>query len=504
MQSKDFWLSIDSGAHSWFENFIKDPDDASFRTNKNLDYSVIRSRLFKSTLDKYIGYLHTVGEDFRMYVTLDVLGHPKYSWDILKYMESNGLHPIPAFHLFEDFSWLSKMIDNYEYIGVGVVNKGNLAAPFQGWIEKVFKQYVQQADGTPRVKIHGFAANALDILKQYPFYSCDASTWSFGARLGHVQIPNFIIKNNEIIGYDYFPHQIKSLPLTERRVSDTGHYLKLSSSNKELLNQYFLYLGADIELLQKEYFERDYVNALFFINAEKELKNHYKEKFNFEQGGNIYLAGTASSSSNTIPGLHKLIDRIFKREESLKFLLSYWYHQYANTCIAIKRSIDDNKFDKEYIPEYVKVKKSIMTECDLEKKHYEIKQWNTVHLEDLELTELNNSHTTDKEFKAGKLKIKTDALDLKLKQRETTKLTLLIRPVKHLVKEVVEKVVKEVVEEVVEEILVTPLISLSDITLLVPADTSIKDLNNLVDMAIKKSLGIVKYQLVSLQIKEKP
>jgi len=406
MEGKSFWLSLDSGAHSWYNKFLKEEGNNNFRGSEGVDFRVVRSRLFKSFLDRYIGYLHEMGPSFEFYVTLDVIGHAKYTWDILKYMESNGLHPIPAFHLGEDFSWLSKIVDNYDYFGVGIINKGKDIEAFKPWIKKVFKEYVQRPDGSPRVKVHGFAANALEGLRMYPFYSCDASTWSFGSRLGHIQVPDFIVKNNLVTGYNYFPQKVRAVPMTMGRYSDASHLLKLTSIDIRMLEDYLQSIEADATLAQAEgnpgYYERDYINAMFFINAEKELKKHYERTFDFGHGGNLYLAGTAASSTNTVPNTLRIVDRILKRENDLKFLLSYWYDAYANSNLAIKEYFNRGLLDLEHMDAMEEHRKAIISVTLDSRRRYEVSLADKPHLEDLSLEELNSSVLNEVEFKQNR------------------------------------------------------------------------------------------------------
>jgi hypothetical protein len=507
MKDKELWLSLDSGAHTVFARYIQHYEDKSFRSNTNLNYNIIRTRFFKTMLDKYIGYLHA-SKNLTFYVTLDVIGHPGYSWDILKYMESNGLYPIPAFHLFEDFKWLSKMIDAYEYIGVAGVNKGPYAAPYEGWIKRVFEQYIQLPDGSPRVKIHGFAATALDILKLYPFYSCDSSTWGFGARLGHIQIPNFVIKNNEVVKYDYFPHRIKSIAVTAGRVISPSHYYGLTPSNRKIIDSYISSLNSSIEKLSAEknvgYLERDTVNALFYINAEKELKNHYKDNFNYEQGGNIYLAGTASSSSNTVPGIYTVIDRIFEREDNLKFLLSYSYDNYASACLAINDYFIEDKFNKDFLPEMVLAKKKLIIIQKSSENNYQHVLKNRVHLTDLTLKELEQSITSDPIFKKTKVeKITPVKQEIKLVKRQQTRI---INESSTVVVESEEELSITVTTEQLPEtklIKVSPIIKLLDLELKVPINLSTDEINLLVTENITELLGSINYKIILPKIKGK-
>jgi hypothetical protein len=424
------------------------------------------------------------------------------------------------------------MIDNYEYLGVGIVNKGPFKTAFPGWIETVFKDYIQRKDGTPRVKVHGFAANALDILKQYPFYSCDASTWSFGARLGHVQIPDFIVKNNRVTDYDYFPHRIKSIPLTPRRESDSSHYRRLNVREREMLDDYFEMCGADVTLLRDGaklgYFERDYANAFFFINAEKALKRHYADNFNFGQGGNIYLAGTASSSSNTIPGVYALVRRIFERENTLKFLLSYWYEQYANTNIVLHDYLNLGNLNADHVQEMMEVKKDLKVRCDSSKSLFERNLRNFTHLEDLTLAELESSISTASAFKKNKEEPANNILNV-FEPKKKEPIAFFKRAVPQPKVEVEEVTLEEALEaeqpemeEVVQEYLdamtenvsedqeqdqdvlmsITPLIRLN-MNLRLPKDTSISAINDLVNSALSSALGTINYELISISIEEK-
>ena len=113
-----FKIALDSGAHTLYVQEIMG-GEVNVQKRFSADFSYTDGEEFKQYLEDYIKFLHQHGSLYDFYVTLDIIADPKRSWDTTKYIESCGLHPIPVFHYGEDFIWLKKMLDEYEYIGIG-------------------------------------------------------------------------------------------------------------------------------------------------------------------------------------------------------------------------------------------------------------------------------------------------------------------------------------------------------------------------------------------------
>ena len=138
-----------------------------------------------------------------------------------EYIESYGLNPLPVFHNGEDISWFKRMIEKYEYIGISGLGQDITKTKFKHFGDACFK-LICDSNGTPRNKIHGFAMGTPEILAQYPWYSADQSTWTYMSRVGTLLVPRPIIKNKQIVGFDYTT-KYYGLPITTRRRFEKRH-----------------------------------------------------------------------------------------------------------------------------------------------------------------------------------------------------------------------------------------------------------------------------------------
>jgi len=131
-------------------------------------------------LDEYIDFLHELKPHF--YVGLDDLKSYKITLENQRIMEDAGLKPAPTFHLGEPIQVLEQFIEKYDYIALGgMVGAGtsNIISFLNGvWAIILRKK--------PKLKVHGFGLTTLKIIKQYPFYSVDSSSYSAGVRFASV------------------------------------------------------------------------------------------------------------------------------------------------------------------------------------------------------------------------------------------------------------------------------------------------------------------------------
>ena len=125
-------------------------------------------------IDDYIQYLKRDGKYFISYATLDVIGDAEKTWENTKIMEDAGLNPLPVYHLGTPFKYLHKCME-YDYFCLGGIAKARSNVRME-FLDRVFDE-VCDDDGMPRNKIHGFGVTATAILRRYPFYSVDSTSW---------------------------------------------------------------------------------------------------------------------------------------------------------------------------------------------------------------------------------------------------------------------------------------------------------------------------------------
>lgn len=104
-------------------------------------------------------------------------------------MEKAGLNPLPCFHFGEPFEYLQYYVDNYDYLALGVA--GNKGTTLIGWLNTCFQDYICDAAGMPKIKVHGFAVTSVKIMIAYPWYSVDSTSWAITGGMGSIFVPAF-------------------------------------------------------------------------------------------------------------------------------------------------------------------------------------------------------------------------------------------------------------------------------------------------------------------------
>lgn len=97
---------------------------------------------------------------------------------------------IPVFHYdrhkAKDLQVLLDLVDNFEYIAIG----GVVGAHLSEYKEKLLYDRVFSRT-QDKVKVHGLGTTTVRILKAYPFYSVDSTSWLAAARYGNFKsLPN--------------------------------------------------------------------------------------------------------------------------------------------------------------------------------------------------------------------------------------------------------------------------------------------------------------------------
>ena len=138
-------------------------------------------------LESYIDWIKRYQDIMTIYANLDFINDPVKTYENQKKMEDAGLKPIPVFHTGESIEWLQRYIDEgYTYICLGgMVPYSSDRKKLITWISKCFNTAAES--GKP-IKFHGFGMTSFDLMKAYPWASCDSSSWSTSFRFGNVHI----------------------------------------------------------------------------------------------------------------------------------------------------------------------------------------------------------------------------------------------------------------------------------------------------------------------------
>lgn len=193
-------------------------------------------------LDEYIAYIKTHRKLLDSYFNLDIIPGQrgirrtsagieqaaKASRDNFLRMRKAGLTPIPVFHQEEDFKWLERMVqdiadDSKPYLALSTFKELSIPEN-RNWLDQCFTILTDKA-GWPKFKIHGLGIASFDLLKRYPWYSCDATSWALTAAYGSIYVP--VYRNGKPV-YDEAPVKLTVSEVGKKDGSlGTDHYLRM-------------------------------------------------------------------------------------------------------------------------------------------------------------------------------------------------------------------------------------------------------------------------------------
>lgn len=116
------------------------------------------------------------------YAGLDVIGDAKATRSNTEFMiKEYGLNPIPTFHMGSKLDDLEALM-SYPYIALGgLVFSSNI----QNHCDAVWRYILKN---NPQLRVHGFGLTTLDLMKRYPWYSVDSSSFKSCKRFGRQNI----------------------------------------------------------------------------------------------------------------------------------------------------------------------------------------------------------------------------------------------------------------------------------------------------------------------------
>lgn len=148
-------------------------------------------------IDKYRDFLLKLDGMFDACVNLDPLDF-KEAMRNMRILQKAGLNPMPVYHItdYQDRRYrnlIKSWCEEYEYVAVSGLSYKSVATQgmhkkeeANGRIESPYHDYIFNYSIPKHTKIHGLAATNQTLLKQYPFYSADSTTWKNSDRYGVV------------------------------------------------------------------------------------------------------------------------------------------------------------------------------------------------------------------------------------------------------------------------------------------------------------------------------
>jgi hypothetical protein len=212
-------------------------------------------------LDEYIQFIKDHLEELEIYANLDVIGDEVATEKNQKYMEDQGLHPIPTFHYGEPWEVLGKLIDDYDYIALGGMVRTTTKTQLEHWLDSCWSKYCAKPDGTARLKVHGFGMTQDKLMRKYPWESVDSTAWVLTGRFGSVYLDNGDMNyGNKVC-------------ISLKSNIEGAHFHQLRKHDQETIQNKLLAIDPrfTVDNLSKIYQYRDMANINYFIDLQDRL-----------------------------------------------------------------------------------------------------------------------------------------------------------------------------------------------------------------------------------------
>lgn len=216
-------------------------------------------------IDEYCDYIKRNKHLIAHYVNLDIIpgqkGHartPKMMRDAAeesfknyRYMRKQGLDPIPVVHYGEDYSWVQRYLDEgADYIGLSPAIAAESKATATSWLDPIFTKLCD-SEGRPRVRTHGFAVASFELMKRYPWTTCDATSWALTAAFGSIYFP---IYRNDKPDYSEIPIKVTVSRYEGRASMPNDHYDSFGPMVQRRIDHYLkTEIGATIDEVATDY-----------------------------------------------------------------------------------------------------------------------------------------------------------------------------------------------------------------------------------------------------------
>lgn len=181
---------------------------------------------------------------------LDAIGDPVETYRNQMRMEAQGFKPLPCFHYGEPIEALYHYMENYEYITIGGMVP--ITTPqLRIWLDQIWGKHLTNPDGSAKVKVHGFGLTVVDLMRRYPWYSVDSSSWQKYGSMGWMFTPKF--------------GAIQVSEHSSTRKDHMKHFDTLPRVMQEGLLEEVEKRGFDIERLRTSYASRWIYNSLSYL-----------------------------------------------------------------------------------------------------------------------------------------------------------------------------------------------------------------------------------------------
>lgn len=201
----------------------------------------------------YVDFINRNKDVIEVASVLDGIGDPELTLTNQKKLEDMGAEVLPCFHYGEDPKFLEYYLENYDHITLGGMVP--ISTPqLRIWLDEIWDKWLTDDAGLPIVKVHGFGLTVLSLMKRYPWYSVDSTSWVRTGRFGGIFWTRDDGSETKLTISDQSP-----------KTKEFGmHYDSMAPAERDSIAEVITGKGFDPEELRSIYWKRDLWNIQYF------------------------------------------------------------------------------------------------------------------------------------------------------------------------------------------------------------------------------------------------
>lgn len=214
------------------------------------------------SVDEYVRFIYDNGLNRPgvIVVSLDVINEGQASYENWKEMRKQGIEALPVYHVATDVRFLKLYLKEVQYIGIGAIanldsNRRRIS------LDRIWQDFLIDCDNMPFVRTHGMGITSFSLMKQYPWFSVDSTSWLMNGAYGKIYVP-------KKVGGDFsYTDTPLIIPISDDSslVTKKGkHFKTMSSALVDHVTGYLDHLNVPIEEVRQNHVVRCEVNAFFF------------------------------------------------------------------------------------------------------------------------------------------------------------------------------------------------------------------------------------------------
>jgi hypothetical protein len=228
-----------------------DPIPKHLRRPDYSKYDLAKGTEFRDYCDGYAHWIKSMkagGMDDLLVTNVDVIHNPEKTWEVQQYFEKeHGLFPVPVIHAGTKLHYLDRYLKTgkYDLIGLGG-GRGMGKRKYKQWADSVFIHLCPETNNyEPIVKVHGFAVTSPELMRRWPWWSVDSTTWVKLAAYGWIYIPKWSSKKRDW-DYEKPPRQINFSWKSAFRKERNKHFTTLGPLVSEEVTRWIKHLSVEV------------------------------------------------------------------------------------------------------------------------------------------------------------------------------------------------------------------------------------------------------------------